>query len=101
MGSGNERESEREGRTITQLPNTNKPSHILIKHLKATTILLRLAWVAEAAGAIEDFGEGVEIDCAPHSISILSPMSLRTLSIKSIWVICSQYTAGNYSERYR
>lgn len=53
----------KEGHTISQLPNPNKPRHILIKHLKATTILLRFARVAETTWAVEDFLEGFEIDC--------------------------------------
>ena len=54
---------EREKRTISQLPNPNESCHILVKHLKAATILLWLARVAETAWAVEDFLEGFEINC--------------------------------------
>ena len=54
---------EREKRTISQLSNPNESCHILVKHLKAATILLWLARVAETAWAVEDFLEGFEINC--------------------------------------
>jgi hypothetical protein len=47
---------------IPQLPNPNKPRHIFIKDLKAATVFLWFARVAEPAWAVEDFGEGLEIN---------------------------------------
>ena len=51
-----------DGRTIAQLAHANEARHVFIKHLKATAVFLRLAWVAEATGSVEDFGEGVEVN---------------------------------------
>lgn len=48
--------------TVAQLPHPDKPRHVLVKHLESTTVLLRIAGFAEAAGAVEDFEEGVEVD---------------------------------------
>jgi len=39
---------------VAQLPNSNESRHILIKHLKTATVVLRVIEIAEAAGAIED-----------------------------------------------
>lgn len=44
------------------MPNPDETRHILIENLKAATILLGFAGIAESTGAIEDFGEGFEID---------------------------------------
>lgn len=71
---------EEEKHTISQLPNPNKPRHILIKHLKPTTILLRLARVTEAARAVEDLLEGFEIN---YAIPMLAhPHPPRTYAIE-------------------
>lgn len=48
--------------TVSQLSDTNKSSHILIKDLESTTVLLRLAGLTETTGAVEDFQEGVEVN---------------------------------------
>jgi sulfur relay (sulfurtransferase) DsrF/TusC family protein len=48
--------------TVAQLSDTNKPSHILIKDLESTTVLLRLAGLTETTWAVEDFQEGVEVN---------------------------------------
>lgn len=50
--------------TVSQLSDTNKPGHILIKDLESTTVLLRLAGLTETARAVEDFQERVEINCS-------------------------------------
>jgi hypothetical protein len=49
---------------IPQLPNPNKARHILIKDLEAATVFFRFARVTEAARAVEDLREGLEINCA-------------------------------------
>jgi hypothetical protein len=52
----------REELTISQLPHTNEPSHILVKHLESAAVLFRLTGVAEATRTVEDFLEGLEVD---------------------------------------
>lgn len=49
-------------RTVAELSDTNKSSHILIKDLESTTVLLRLTGLTETTGAVEDFQEGVEVN---------------------------------------
>jgi hypothetical protein len=56
---------------ISQLANTNEARHVLVKHLEAAAVFFWLARVAEAAGAVEDFGERLEIDCSTISLDIL------------------------------
>jgi hypothetical protein len=50
------------GQDVSQLPDADEARHILVKHLEAAAVLLRLAWVAESAGAVQYAGKGVEID---------------------------------------
>jgi hypothetical protein len=58
------RKKEGEGAgTISQLSNTNVPSHIFIKHLESANKLLGLAGLTEAIGAVQDLEEGLEIHC--------------------------------------
>jgi hypothetical protein len=45
------------------LTNTNETCHILIKDLEAAAVFFWLARVAEATWAVEDLGEGLEINC--------------------------------------
>lgn len=49
--------------TVAKLPHPDKPSHVLVKHLESATVLFWIAGLAETAGAVEDFEEGVEVDC--------------------------------------
>jgi hypothetical protein len=39
---------------VPQLSYTNEARHILIEHLKAATVVLRVIKIAEAAGTVED-----------------------------------------------
>ena len=50
------------GQDVAKLSNADKSRHVLIEDLEAAAVLLWLAWVAESAGAVEDLGEGLEID---------------------------------------
>lgn len=50
------------GQNVAQLSNADKSRHVLIEDLEAAAVLLWLARVAESAGAVEDLGEGLEID---------------------------------------
>ncbi len=48
---------------VAQLADADEARHVLVEDLEAAAVLLRLARVAEAAGPVEDLGEGFEIDC--------------------------------------
>ena len=52
---------------IPELPDPNETREVLVEHLEAAAVLLGLAGVAEAAGPVEDAGEGVEVDCRNKS----------------------------------
>lgn len=47
--------------TVPQLTHPNHPSHLLVKHLKAATVLLRLAGIPETARAVQDAREGFKV----------------------------------------
>lgn len=49
---------------IAQLTDADEASHVLVEDLKATAVFFRLARISEAAWSVEDFAEGVEVDCA-------------------------------------
>lgn len=53
------------GENVAQLADTDKSGAILVKHLEAAAIFVDVAGVAEAAGAVQDLGEGLEIDYLP------------------------------------
>ena len=56
------------------MANTNEACHILVKHLEAAAVLLWLAGIAEATGAVENAGERLEVDC---DLSARIPLRLR------------------------
>ena len=58
--------------TISQLSHPNEPRHILIEHLETSTVLFRLAGIAETTGAVEDFLEGIEVDCVNLKLATFS-----------------------------
>ena len=45
------------GQDVSQLSDPYEACHILVKHLKATTVFFGFARVSEAARSIEDFAE--------------------------------------------
>jgi len=49
---------------VPQLSDTNKSRHVLVEHLEAAAVFFWLAWVLEAAGAVQNFGKGIKVDCA-------------------------------------
>lgn len=48
---------------ISQLTDTDEACHVLVKDLESAAVLFGLAGISEASGAVEDFAEGVEVDC--------------------------------------
>ena len=66
----------RRRRTISQLPHTNEARHVLVKHLKTPTIFFRLARFPESTRSVQNFLEGVEVNCRfrhPVYISAMFP----------------------------
>lgn len=47
---------------VPELSHADEAREVLVEYLEAAAVLLWLAGVAEAAGAIEDFLERVEVD---------------------------------------
>ena len=79
----------RRRRTVSKLPHTNEARHILVEHLKASTVFFWLARVSESARSIQDFLEGVEVDCCYAKYHILA-MFLPSLS-RSNFVLIVAY----------
>ena len=52
------------GQDVFDLALADKPAAVLVEHLEAADVLFDIKGLAEAAGAVEDLGEGVEVDCA-------------------------------------
>ncbi len=48
---------------VPKLPDANEASHVFVKYLKSTAVFFGLARISEATGSVEDFAEGIEIDC--------------------------------------
>lgn len=48
---------------VAELAHADEARELLVEHLEAAAVLFRLAGVAEAARAVEDAGEIVEVDC--------------------------------------
>lgn len=51
------------GQDVLDLALADKSAAVFVKHLEAANVLLNVEGLAEAAGAVEDLGEGVEVDC--------------------------------------
>ncbi len=49
---------------ILDLADADKSSHVLVEDLESAAIFLRLARVAEAAGAVQDALERLKVNCA-------------------------------------
>ena len=60
------------GEDIAKLAHADEARELFVEDLEAAAVFFRLAGVAEAVGAVEEFGEGFEVDCFTFIISILS-----------------------------
>lgn len=47
---------------VLELTDANKARHVLVENLEPAAVLLRLARIAETAGAVENALEGLEVD---------------------------------------
>ena len=48
---------------VLDLALADEPAAVLVEHLEAADVLFDIKGLAEAAGAVQDLGEGVEVDC--------------------------------------
>nr|POF00917.1 hypothetical protein CFP56_20865 [Quercus suber] len=69
------------GQNVPKLTHTDETGELFVKHLEAAAIFLGLAGVAEAAGAVEDFLEGIEVDCDREVVWSASALH----DLDSIW----------------
>lgn len=44
------------------MTDADETGHVFVEDLEAAAVGFWVAWFAEAAGAVEDFGEGFEVD---------------------------------------
>lgn len=51
---------------VLELANSDEARHVLVEDLEAAAVLVRLARVAEATGAVQDALESLEVDCGKH-----------------------------------
>ncbi|KAI6757561.1 hypothetical protein HG531_003386 [Fusarium graminearum] len=65
---------------VLKLADADETRHILIKHLETAAVFLRLARVAETAGAVEDALECLEVDCIGN-VSSNSDLYRRSRSL--------------------
>jgi hypothetical protein len=56
------------GQDVLDLTLADESAAVLVKHLEAADVLFDIKGLAEAAGAVENLGEGVEVDCAAVSM---------------------------------
>lgn len=54
------------GQDVLDLSLADKPAPVLVEHLEAPDVLFNVKGLAEAARAVEDLGEGLEVDCIPE-----------------------------------
>jgi hypothetical protein len=52
------------GQNVLDLALSDKTRAVLVKHLEPADVLLNVKRLAEAAGAVEDLGERVKVDCS-------------------------------------
>lgn len=74
------------GQDIAELAHADEAREVLVEDLEATAVLLGLAGVAEAAGAVEHAGEGVEVDCCVALLvdaRLISSFALKAIAYVS------------------
>ena len=52
------------GQDVLDLALSDEAAAVLVEDLEAADVLVDIEGLAEAAGAVQDLGEGVEVDCA-------------------------------------
>lgn len=66
------------GQDVLELTDADKAGHVLVEDLEAAAVLIRLAWVAEAARAVKDALECLEVDC-DTVVLVLMPCLLHAV----------------------
>jgi len=56
------------GQDVSELPNANESCHVFVEHLEASAVFFWLTRVAEPAGAVQNFGEGVEVKITAYAM---------------------------------
>ena len=56
------------GQNVLDLALANEPRAILVKDLESADVLFDIERLAEAAGPVEDLGEGLKVDCGLVSV---------------------------------
>jgi hypothetical protein len=65
---------------VLDLAFADEARAVLVKHLEAANVLLDIEWFTEPAGAVEDLGEGFEVDCGELLQSAPTPRSRSPIS---------------------
>lgn len=62
---------------VLDLALADKPAAVFVEHLESADVLLDVEGLAEAAGAVEDLGEGVEVDWGALAGKTLAKLLIR------------------------
>lgn len=76
------------GQDVLELTDADKASHVLVEDLEAAAVLVGLAWVAEAAGAIEDALECLEVEVTANAL-----LQIANLGHSRVLTACAQQIA--------
>ena len=60
------------GQDVLDLALADEAGAVLVKHLEAAYVFFNVKGLAEAAGAVEDLGERLEVDCGRVSVVLLN-----------------------------
>lgn len=74
---------------VLELADADEPRHVLVEDLETSAVLLGLAWVAEAAWAVQHALEGLEVDCSfveKRTISLLYLFFPQLFRWSDVWV---------------
>jgi hypothetical protein len=57
---------------VLDLPLAHEPAPVLVEHLEPPDVFFNVKGLAEAARAVEDLGEGLEVDCVAARLALRS-----------------------------
>jgi hypothetical protein len=66
---------------VLDLAFADEARAVLVKHLEAANVLLDIEWFTEPAGAVEDLGEGFEVDCGELLVGATARRGSRELTV--------------------
>lgn len=64
------------GQDVLELADADEARHVLVEDLEATAVLLGLAGIAEATGAVQDALEALKVDCVRIQLAYTVHVSL-------------------------